>query len=229
MSPVAAHRAPDPGRARPGRVSPARINPGRPSPARGRVGAVAGGGVVAVVAGVTVAMPVEAAAVAAALAAERGAAMPERPDAVLEPAQVLTYLQGGDVRLLHVTNDADEYAREHVAGAVHAEGYGDFTEERGGVRALVPTRERMAETLGRLGVSPEQRVICYAAGRSPWPARAYWVLRYFGFARVHVVNGDLLPVRPPQREAVFELVTLGVIRVGRVRHSRGPHRLTTGE
>lgn len=47
----------------------------------------------------------------------------------------------------------------------------------------------MTATLGRLGISPEHRVVCCAGDRSPWPARAYWVLRYYRFPRVHLADG----------------------------------------
>jgi len=114
-----------------------------------------------------------------------------RAGALVDAAWVAAHLDDPDVRVLHVTNDPAEAARGHVRGAAVAGGYADFTEDRDGVRALVPRPETMAATLGRLGLAPEQRVICTAAGRSPWPARAYWVLRSYGFPRVHVADGGV--------------------------------------
>jgi thiosulfate/3-mercaptopyruvate sulfurtransferase len=59
------------------------------------------------------------------------------------------------------------------------------------VRALVPLAATVHTTLVRLGLHPDDRIVCYAPEKSPWPARAYWVLRYFRFPRVHIVDGAL--------------------------------------
>src|SRR5262249_25756613 len=51
--------------------------------------------------------------------------------------------------------------------------------------------ETMGGILQRLGVAPQHRVVFYASKRSAWPYRGYWVLRYYGFPDVHVVDGAL--------------------------------------
>jgi len=117
--------------------------------------------------------------------------------ALVDGAWLAEHLDDTDLRVLHIANDRGEYDAAHVRGAVYAHGYGDFTEDRDGVRALVPTPQRMAENLARLGVSPEQRIVCTAGARSAWPARAYWALRYYRFPRVHLADGAV----PALREA----------------------------
>ncbi len=117
--------------------------------------------------------------------------------ALVDGAWLGEHLDDLDLRVLHIANDRAEYDEAHVRGAVYAHGYGDFTEDRDGVRALVPSPERMAANLARLGVSPEQRIVCTAGARSAWPARAYWVLRYYRFPRVHLADGAV----PALREA----------------------------
>jgi thiosulfate/3-mercaptopyruvate sulfurtransferase len=119
--------------------------------------------------------------------------MPVRPDALITPQQVLAHYNDPDVRILHLGSEDHgraEYAAGHVRGAIYASGYDDFAENRE-VRALVPLPETLEATLERWDVTPEDRVICYGSLRSPWPARAYWVLRYYRFPRVHIVDGDL--------------------------------------
>ena len=117
--------------------------------------------------------------------------------ALVAGAWLAEHLDDPDVRVLHIANDRAEYDEAHVRGAIYAHGYGDFTEDRDGVRALVPTRERMEANLSRLGVTPEQRIVCTAGARSAWPARAYWALRYYRFPRVHLADGAV----PALREA----------------------------
>lgn len=118
------------------------------------------------------------------------------PGALIEPAELLAMLDDEDVRILHVAHDPDLYAAGHVRGALflHSD---DLQEERGGVRALVPSREPFARVLRALGVGPQHRIVLTAEGRSAWPARAYWALRYYRFPRLHLVNGAV----PALREA----------------------------
>ena len=59
------------------------------------------------------------------------------------------------------------------------------------MRALVPLPNELAATLAPLGVDQSNRIVCYAAGKSMWPSRAYWVLRYYGFPRVHLADRSL--------------------------------------
>ncbi|MSQ36610.1 MAG: sulfurtransferase [Dehalococcoidia bacterium] len=123
--------------------------------------------------------------------------MPERPEAVVTPAWLAAHQRDPSVRLVHVTNTPADFAAGHLAGAILAGGYADFTEDRAQaprgeiVRALVPLPATMQATLTRLGLHPDDDIVCYAPAKSPWPARAYWVLRYFGFPRVHIADGAL--------------------------------------
>lgn len=132
--------------------------------------------------------------------------MSAHPEAVVSASWLRDHLHDADLRLLHLTNNPAEYAAGHLPGALLAMGYGDFTEDRE-VRALLPLPETMARTLGRLGVTPAHRVVAYASTKSPWPARAYWVLRYYGFDRVHVVDGSLEVLREAGLPVTQEPVT----------------------
>ena len=121
--------------------------------------------------------------------------MTARGDALVGAAWLADRIGDADLRVVHVANDRAEYEALRLRGAIHAHGYGDFTEDRGGVRALVPGPERMAAALARMGVTPAHRVVCVAGARSPWPARAYWVLRYYRFPRVHLADGAVPALR----------------------------------
>lgn len=120
---------------------------------------------------------------------ERGSAA--EPGPVVDAGWLAAHLGDPGLALLHVTNSRAEYDASHLRGAIYAHGYEDFSEERAGIRALVPTRDQMAATLGRLGVTADARVVLYAGHPSPWPSRAYWVLRYFRWPRVHIVDAAL--------------------------------------
>jgi thiosulfate/3-mercaptopyruvate sulfurtransferase len=110
------------------------------------------------------------------------------PNATVDLDWVRAHLDDPRVVFLHVGGDRAEYESGHLPGAVWADGYGDFTVTRNGVRALVPYREEQEANLGRLGIDETKTIVCLASGKSMWPYRAYWVLRYYRFP--HVVVAD---------------------------------------
>ncbi len=117
--------------------------------------------------------------------------MPDQPnpDAIVSADWLRAHLDDPLLRILHVGLDrAKEYDGGHLPGAIWVHGYDDTTVERGGIRALVPTREEVEATLARLGVDESHTVICVAAEKSMWPHRAYWVLRYYRFPNVHIAD-----------------------------------------
>lgn len=116
--------------------------------------------------------------------------MPARPEALVTPQWVAAHDGDPDLRLVHIDTDPARYLEAHVTGAVYASGYDDFAEDRD-VRAQTPLPATMAAILQRLGLAPEHRIVIYSSTRSPWPYRAYWVLRTYGFPRVHVLDGAL--------------------------------------
>lgn len=117
--------------------------------------------------------------------------MPVNDNLLVGAEWLSAHLEDGDLALIQIEGDRAPYDAGHLPGAVFAHGYDDFTAERGGVRALVPLPEELAATLGRFGIEQSQNIVCYAAAKSMWPSRAYWVLRYYGFPRVHLADRSL--------------------------------------
>jgi thiosulfate/3-mercaptopyruvate sulfurtransferase len=110
------------------------------------------------------------------------------PGALLSANWLRDHLHDPDLAVLHIGGDRAEYERGHLPGAIWAHGYDDFTVERGGIRALVPLRDEMAATLGRLGIDESKRVVFAASAKSMWPSRGYWVMRYYRWPRVHIAD-----------------------------------------
>lgn len=117
--------------------------------------------------------------------------MPANPDVIVSAEWLQSHLEDDDFALIQIEGDRAPYDAGHLPGAIYAHGYDDFTAERDGVRALVPLPAELAATLSRFGVDQTQTIVCYAAGKSMWPSRAYWVLRYYGFPRVHIADRSL--------------------------------------
>jgi thiosulfate/3-mercaptopyruvate sulfurtransferase len=114
--------------------------------------------------------------------------MPANPDAIVSLDWVREHLGDPNVMFLHAGGDRAEYEAGHLPGARWVHGYDDLTVTRDGIRALVPLQHEMEATLGRLGVDESKTVVFVASGKSMWPHRGFWVLRYFNFPNVHIAD-----------------------------------------
>ncbi|MDA0271570.1 MAG: rhodanese-like domain-containing protein [Chloroflexi bacterium] len=117
--------------------------------------------------------------------------MAANADAIKSLDWVRAHLDEPTVVFLHAGTERSEYEAGHLPGARWAHGYDDLTVVRDGVRALVPLREELEATLGRLGIDESKTVVFVASGKSMWPHRGFWVLRYYGFPTVHIADRSL--------------------------------------
>lgn len=85
------------------------------------------------------------------------------------------------------------YREGHVPGAVYLDLDQDLAAPpaRHGGRHPLPDLERLADTLGGLGVGDGHDVVVYDQGGSFYAARAWWLLRFLGHARVRVLDGGV--------------------------------------
>lgn len=58
-------------------------------------------------------------------------------------------------------------------------------------RHPLPDGQRLAVTLGSLGISPDTQVVCYDDLDGRYAARAWWLLRWLGHEAVAVLDGGL--------------------------------------
>jgi len=82
------------------------------------------------------------------------------------------------------------YAAGHVPGAVYLDLDRDLAAppgERG--RHPLPDPDELARKLGALGVGDEHEVVVYDQTGTMYAARAWWLLRYLGHARVRFLDG----------------------------------------
>lgn len=114
--------------------------------------------------------------------------MPANPDAIVSLDWVRAHLDDPNVVFLHAGGDRAEYEAGHLPGARWVHGYDDLTVTRDGIRALVPLQHEMEATLGRLGVDESKTVVFVASGKSMWPHRGFWVLRFYRFPNVHIAD-----------------------------------------
>jgi thiosulfate/3-mercaptopyruvate sulfurtransferase len=85
----------------------------------------------------------------------------------------------------------DRYREEHVPGAAFADLVDDLVDPDARFPFAVPSPERFAERAGALGIGEGLHVVAYAQESPMWATRLWWLLRYFGFDAVSVLDGGL--------------------------------------
>jgi thiosulfate/3-mercaptopyruvate sulfurtransferase len=90
-----------------------------------------------------------------------------------------------------VRSGRPEYEGAHVPGAGFADLAGELADPDSPFPFTVPSPLRFAEQAGRLGIGPGVHVIAYAQDTPMWATRLWWLLRYFGFDHVSVLDGGL--------------------------------------
>ena len=87
-----------------------------------------------------------------------------------------------------------QYEQSHIAGAVYVDLDQDLSahdpaESVNGGRHPLPTREVMAQRLGRLGIGPQTIVVTYDQVGTLVAGRLWWLLRWCGHAHTYVLDG----------------------------------------
>jgi thiosulfate/3-mercaptopyruvate sulfurtransferase len=92
--------------------------------------------------------------------------------------------------------EAKDYQRYHVPGAVNAP-YGKWrTDSEAGTGSMRPPVSRLEALIGGLGIAPDSRVVIVATGRGAGDlaaaARVYWTFQTLGHRDVAVLDGGLV-------------------------------------
>ena len=99
-----------------------------------------------------------------------------------------------DVRWrLGIDDGRGEYAAGHIPGAIYVDLESDLAgppDEQAG-RHPLPSPEAVEQAAARWGVRPDSVVVVYDDNGGMSAARAWWLLRWIGHERVHVLNGGL--------------------------------------
>ena len=90
-----------------------------------------------------------------------------------------------------VESGRGRYDGAHIPGAVFADIPGELSDPASPFRFTLPRPEHFARAMGALGVGPGTRVVAYAQESPMWASRLWWLLRYFGFDEVRVLDGGL--------------------------------------
>ena len=85
----------------------------------------------------------------------------------------------------------ERYREGHIPGAVFADWRHDFTDRAAAVPVTLPSPQQFADDATRLGIGDATVVVAYDAYRNALAGRVVWVLRSYGHAAAHLLDGGL--------------------------------------
>ncbi len=109
------------------------------------------------------------------------------PELLAETDWLAGRLSDPTVRVVDARSDED-YARGHIPGAVHLDGY-----SLGGLRtgSEMPQPEAFAHLVGALGIDEHTKVVVYDAGGPPTAGVVVWAFLYYGHPDTRLLDGGL--------------------------------------
>ncbi len=82
-----------------------------------------------------------------------------------------------------------DFEKGHIPGARFADIDGDLSDTDHPLHFMLPSAERFADGMARLGVGDGTTVVCYSTAFHWWATRLWWMLRVFGHERAVVLDG----------------------------------------
>lgn len=130
---------------------------------------------------------------------------------LVEPGWLEEHLGDPDLRVVdatvqvklwpfpRITSGRRGFKRSHIPGAAFADLLEISDPNAPSHTFTMPSAERFAEYMGRLGIGDGVRVVLYDGRENMWAARLWWMLRTFGFDDAAVLNGGLTAWRLEDR------------------------------
>jgi len=113
-----------------------------------------------------------------------------RKKMLIEATELLEKISDKNIRIFDATITDDMYLEGHIPGADYFD-HEEFSDPNGKYEYTILPPSKLAEQIGKAGISADSEVVLYACGMLPYAARAWWVLRYAGHNNVRVLNGGL--------------------------------------
>jgi thiosulfate/3-mercaptopyruvate sulfurtransferase len=100
-------------------------------------------------------------------------------------------LRVADCRFSFDYDASDDYHRGHIPGAVYVRLQQDLASPEGPVHFAVPTPERFAAAMSRLGIGDRTVVVAYDDQGGHFASRFWLCMAYYGHAAFHILDGGL--------------------------------------
>lgn len=107
---------------------------------------------------------------------------------IVSQAEFQTLSKKGSVKILDIRSKA-EYDKGHIPGAIHLPWQALNVSERDGIRNEYADDAQIEKALSKAGISYDDTLLIY--GATSLVGRAYVVLEYAGFDKLHVLDGGL--------------------------------------
>ena len=111
------------------------------------------------------------------------------PELLMETGALAARLTDSNLRIVDV-RPAKDYARGHIAGAVHL-GADDVIDPDSHVEGDLLPAQTLAAELGARGIDRKTHVVLYDDNGGFHASRLFWMLEYFGHRKVSVLNGGI--------------------------------------
>ncbi|MCX7375497.1 MAG: sulfurtransferase [Alphaproteobacteria bacterium] len=92
-----------------------------------------------------------------------------------------------------------DFEQGHIPGAQFVDLQADLSEPGHEFRFMLPSAQRFAASMARLGVGDATRVILYSTANVWWASRVWWLLRVFGHDNAAVLDGGFQKWSAEQR------------------------------
>lgn len=112
------------------------------------------------------------------------------PDFLVDTKWLSQHLNDGNLVIVDCQWDVNAYLRAHIPRALMRPGHPYVKSENDGVPSnRLPTIDEFQKLLEELGIGANTTVICYDEWRNHFATRFWWVLKYYGFKNVRLLDG----------------------------------------
>lgn len=117
-------------------------------------------------------------------------------------------VQRGDTQEALYVGAPDEYAQEHIPGAVYLDWTRDIVDLDDPVEAQIAPPDVFKRAMERVGIGDQDLIVAYDTHpASQFATRLWWALTYYGHTNVAVLNGGLAKWTREQRPLSAEVPT----------------------
>jgi thiosulfate/3-mercaptopyruvate sulfurtransferase len=83
----------------------------------------------------------------------------------------------------------EDFEQRHIPGAQFVDLQADLSDPHHQFRFMLPSADRFAASMSRLGMGDGTRVVLYSTANVWWASRVWWLLRVFGHDHAAVLDG----------------------------------------
>jgi thiosulfate/3-mercaptopyruvate sulfurtransferase len=111
----------------------------------------------------------------------------KHPEVLVETDWVAQHINDSSLRIAEVDYDPTaNYNLGHIPGSVVLDWRKDMNDP---LRRDILSKEQLEEVLGRIGVTPDTSILLYGDFNNWFAAFAFWILKYYGFENIVLMNG----------------------------------------